>query len=450
MSQQMAYALPAISIGVLLNLMGVVQGIYAKYFGVALTTIAAVVLVVRLFDVVTDLLIGCLSDRQFARTGSRKTFIFCGCLLFLVSSYFLFIPLTPAQLDASVDVSIIYFCCWSFLFYLAYTIFEIPHQSWGAGLASTSEEKNSIFSWRFVAITLGTLLFTLVPFVPIFATAEFTPETLRWSVYLVAMLLLPSLYLCLKKAPNPVAVHSAPKSYRIRWSTLLQNKPMLLFFAAYLFYGTGVGILFGILFIYIDSYLGLGEHYASMVLIGTVVALGSVPIWRQLANRVGKKTVWIAGKVFLCAGALRLAFMSPDDAVYLDLVWSYILFQFGFVAGGISAPSLLSDLIDYSNWKFKTESTASYYGLYTLMTKGFVALGSALGIMLFGWYGFDPSAPAYTAETAFAVHLAVGWLPILLYLIAILFIWLIPIDTQRHRIIRRRLDSIALRVMRNK
>ena len=51
MSQQMAYALPAISIGVLLNLMGVVQGIYAKYFGVALTTIAAVVLVVRLFDV---------------------------------------------------------------------------------------------------------------------------------------------------------------------------------------------------------------------------------------------------------------------------------------------------------------------------------------------------------------------------------------------------------------
>ena len=78
----------------------------------------------------------------------------------------------------------------------------------------------------------------------------------------------------------------------------------------------------------------------------------------------------------------------------------------------------------------------------------FMALGGALGIMLFGWYGFDPSAPVYTAETTFAVHLALGWLPVLLFLLAILFLGLVPINAQRHRIIRRRLDSIALRASR--
>jgi len=448
-SQQMAYALPAISVGVLLNLMGVVQGIYAKYFGVALTTIATVVLVVRLFDVVTDLLIGYFSDRQYARTGSRKPFIFFGCLLFVVSSYFLFVPLTPEQLEASTEVSLIYFFCWSFLFYLAFTLFEIPHQSWGAGLASTAEEKNTIFSWRLAASISGTLLFSAIPFLPIFTTREFTPETLRWSVCLVAILLTPSLYICLKKAPDPITTHAASKSYRIRWSTLLHNKPMLLFFAAYLFYGSGIGILFGVFFIYIDGYLGLGEHYALMMVIGTVVGLGSVVIWRQVANRLGTKKVWIVGKFFLCAGALRLAFLSPGDAVFLDIMWAYILFKLGIMAGGISAPSLLSDLIDYSNWKFKTECTASYYGLFTLITKGFLALGSALGIMIVGWYGFDPASPVYTDETIFAVHLALGWLPVLFFLMAVLFVWFIPINTQRHSIIRQRLDSLALRNIRS-
>jgi len=170
-----------------------------------------------------------------------------------------------------------------------------------------------------------------------------------------------------------------------------------------------------------------------------------VIIWRQLANRLGKKTVWITGKLFTCAGALGLISLSPGDTVFLDIVWPYMLFQLGMVAGAIAAPSLVSDLIDYSNWKFKTDCTAGYYGLYILMTKAFMALGSALGIMLLGWYGFDPAAPVYTAETIFVVHLAIGWLPILLFLVAIVFLCLVPINTRRHRIIRRRLDSIALR-----
>jgi len=263
-SQQMAYALPVISVGVLMNLIGVVQGIYAKYFGLALTSIAAVVLVARLFDVVTDLLIGYFSDRQYARTGSRKPFVFFGSILMLVSGYFLFVPLTPAQLDASAEVSVAYFLCWLLLFYFAFTILEIPHQSWGAGLASSSEEKNTIFSWRMAASTVGKILYTLIPFLPIFATREFTPETLRWSVYLVAILFIPSLYFSLTIAPDPITTHATPKSYRIRWSTLLKNKPLLLFFSAYLFHGTGIGILFGVFFIYIDGYLGMGEHYALM------------------------------------------------------------------------------------------------------------------------------------------------------------------------------------------
>ena len=61
----LAYPLPYIAMAFLFGPMAILQGIYAKYFGLSLTTIAAVLLIGRLFDAITDPIIGYLSDRHF-------------------------------------------------------------------------------------------------------------------------------------------------------------------------------------------------------------------------------------------------------------------------------------------------------------------------------------------------------------------------------------------------
>jgi Na+/melibiose symporter-like transporter len=96
-----AFAAPSIAITFLFGPLALVQGIYAMHYGVALTGIAAVLLISRLFDAVTDPLIGYFSDRARARTGTRKPFICFGGVGLVVCSYFLFIP--------SGEVSIVYF-----------------------------------------------------------------------------------------------------------------------------------------------------------------------------------------------------------------------------------------------------------------------------------------------------------------------------------------------------
>ena len=67
-------------------------------------------------------------------------------------------------------------------FYLGYTLFEIPHLSWANDFSISSMEKNTIYGYRGFGGYLGTLLFFVVPLLPIFETSEFTPETLKWSV----------------------------------------------------------------------------------------------------------------------------------------------------------------------------------------------------------------------------------------------------------------------------
>ena len=115
----LAYVAPQLGLSLLFApVITVLGGIYGKYYGVSLTTIATVMLVARIFDAVTDPLIGYYSDRLRARTGTRKPLILLGGLLVIPCSYFLFVP--PEGVGAS------YFTFWYMAFYLAMTIFIIP------------------------------------------------------------------------------------------------------------------------------------------------------------------------------------------------------------------------------------------------------------------------------------------------------------------------------------
>ena len=128
-----AYALPVIPVNFLAGPLTILQGIYAKYFGLSLASIASVLLIARLFDAISDPMIGFLSDRFYARSGSRKQFVVCGGVLLILACYFLYVP--------PVDVSSVYFLGWFLAFYFAFTMFEIPHLAWASDLVSDSQGK---------------------------------------------------------------------------------------------------------------------------------------------------------------------------------------------------------------------------------------------------------------------------------------------------------------------
>ena len=128
-----------------------------------------------MFDAVSDPLVGYCSDRYYAYGGSRKPFVVSGGLLFLISSWFLYVPRTN-------NVSTLYFLFWFLSFYFSYTIFVVPHYAWGGELVVDARERNRLFSLRTLALFLGTILFFIVPLFPMFDSNEFTPKTLKWAV----------------------------------------------------------------------------------------------------------------------------------------------------------------------------------------------------------------------------------------------------------------------------
>ncbi|UVW34165.1 MFS transporter [SAR92 clade bacterium H455] len=439
--QGVAFSLPSIGVAFFLGPMGVIQGIYAKHYGIALTSIAAVLLVSRLFDAVTDPLIGYFSDKYRSRTGTRKPFVVVGALCLIPASYFLFVP--------PDNVNITYFAFWSLAFYLASTAYTIPHLAWASEITTDPAGRTMIFSLILIVTQVGGILFYIVPFLPIFATSEITPDTLKFSVLFGACIIVPCLYFSLKFAPS-----GRPPAERIQtelisqknnfwefFEALKSNKPFQIFVVAYMCMGLGLGMWGGLFFIYVDTFLGLGEEFAKIALIGVAGGLLTAPLCYKLVLKLGKRNTWLFSSFVILCGVGYTGMLRPEEASLIDLIILQVILTFGSVCGGIISPVMLSDTIDYGSLRDRTERNGAYFSIFSFLLKGQTALGSALGLAVAGWFGFDATTSEHSESSAFGIYLAASWIPLAITSLGLIFIWFFPLNERHNAIIRRRIET---------
>ena len=326
---QLYYALPSMGVTYFAIAVSVIQGVYAKHFGLALSSIATVLLLARCFDVITDPLVGYLSDRYHARTGSRKWFIALGGISLIFSGYFLFVPVAPDSVDAATQVDTLYFAVCYFAFYLSLTLFVIPHGAWGVELAKTGDEKTSLFTFVALFIYIGSALFFVVPLLPWFETTAITPHTLQWAALASIVLVVPSLYLCLRWVPDAPArtltavLQTSPDgSSTFHWPSMVSfmtgNKPLLYFLLISLLLGLALGVFTSMNYIFVDGYLGMGESFALLSLLILVVAACSLKFWYWLTMRHGKRLVWGLGAAISMVGMLAMLSLRPEETSFFS------------------------------------------------------------------------------------------------------------------------------------
>lgn len=458
------YAMPRVASLSLITPLTIVQGVYAKNYGMELTSLALVILFVRMFDAIIDPVVGYLSDIDRAKRGTRKPFMILGALVLIISAYFLYSP--------PDNVSVLYFSVWFTLIYLGFTLFEIPHLAWGGEISNHSHEKTQTYNFRTAAAYFGLALFYGVPLLPIWQSSEITPETLQFSSIVSGLLMLPLLYFCMRYVPNGSSYTvdsaqnhkntvsgnvSSDKSFRtttnglrLTGKSIIYNKPLVIFFTAFLFAGLGLGMWLGLLFIYIDTYLNRGDIFAEIYLISCIIGVFSAGVWVPFAKRLGKKVAWLAAVILGIGCFILTGLLNPENVTYWSLLILLALKSLFFVGMESMPQSILSDIIDYTTLKFKVFRGSTYFSLFLFIYKGAAALGAAFGLAIAGWYGFDPSALIHNDSGVFGLILAMSWIPSALTLTAIFFIYLSPITAQRHKVIRRRLDALETRLRQHK
>ena len=436
-SSAISYAAPMLPVIFLCGPIGVLQGIYAKYFNVPLSMIASVLLIARLFDAITDPAIGYYADRYYAKGGSRKLFVAIGCGLLIVSCGFLYMPVD--------NIGKGYLLTFFLMFYLAFTLFEIPHLAWAGDLAENNNDKNLLYSYRAIGSMLGGFIFYAIPLLPIFETKEITPEIMKWAFLIASIMMIPALHICISVTPDSHNSSVNKKLYSdestsLAYHSIVANKPLLIFLLACFFTIFGSGMSNILLFIFVDTYLGMGEQFALAYMVSFAFGLGFVKLAYHIAPHWGNQNTWIVGIIIMSIGILGIALLKPTSDPKMLLYWMVLAIGGGAIML-VMIPPLLSNIVDYGTWKFGRERSATYFSLFTLLNKSVGACAGALALGIAGWFGFDPSMTDHNELSVHGLLLGFIWLPLLMFSVAVGFVLSIPINVEQHRVIRNRLDA---------
>ncbi|HKL51760.1 MAG TPA: MFS transporter, partial [Wenzhouxiangellaceae bacterium] len=114
----------------------ILPNFYLEYTGVTVAGLATAMLLARVFDGLTDPLIGLVSDRA----GNRKPWMVMGALLVAAGAWFLY---NPAD-----DAGFAHLLAWYLVVTLGWTLVEIPHTAMAAELSIDYHERTRIVFWR--------------------------------------------------------------------------------------------------------------------------------------------------------------------------------------------------------------------------------------------------------------------------------------------------------------
>jgi GPH family glycoside/pentoside/hexuronide:cation symporter len=434
-----AFTAPTLVLFVMHGPEGQIQSIYAKHAGLSLTALALAVLLTRVFDGVTYPLIGYLSDQSYMRRGSRKGWTVAGAIVSVLGVWKLFRP--PANVD------VVYFGAWMTVMYVGWKVMEIPLQAWSYGLSADYVQRNRVQAWRALAQMSGQLLFFAIPLLALKLGYSDSTELDFRSLGLAAIICaiaLPLATLCALAlvhdgvAPPPAAPR--PPGLAAVIDALRNNPPLLRLLAAFVPVTLLSGLSTGVIYLYIDTYLGLSQQFPAIMASALLASIAGIPFWSALAARHQRHRVWCASLITCGVACAGLALLSPG-ALALPLAFVlYPVLTFTLI-GVVIVYAMSADVVDYGRVATGEDHAGLYGSMLMFVAKSLTGISTAAGLALVGLFGFDASAASQSASGIVGLKLAVALIPALGLFGGAAIIWNYPLTRARVAEIQAQLQS---------
>jgi len=407
---------------------------YASDVGVPLALVGTIMIAVRVFDVVTDPLMGWLSDHTRSRWGRRRPWILAATPVLMLSIYNLFLP--PADAGAGHMLG------WSMALSIGTTMMLIPYYAWGAELSPHYHERSRITGARAMAGVLGSLTAQVVPaaaliFFGIGGSASVL-ELVGWTMMLVMPL---CVAITLAKTPEPqLDVRSnvpVLSGLKLMW----QNGPFKQLVLAFMIGSIGLNITTPLYIFFIADVLGAEAKAIYMLTFFYLSSLLAVPVWVRLAGVIGKHRAYVAAFTMIGFAHPFYLLLGPGDFWWM----LPITVATGFAAGGFSQSlpnSMKADVIDLDTLSSGENRAGMFFSAWSFAQKATASVGAGLAMFGLTLFGFDAKVPANNGEEElFGLRFLFAIFPSLFYLSGAALVWNYPITEARHREIRRGIEE---------
>ena len=420
--------------------------VYNIILGLSPATIGLVLMLMRLWDSITDPIMGWFSDNWRSKSGRRKPFLLFGSILMAISYPLIWM----ASPDWTEQTKSIYFICFALIFFTTYTIYSVPFRALATEMTPDYEERTNI---RVYSAFFNKLFMFMLPWIfPLSQSQLFNdPVTgIRTLAGFSSLLILISGIVCAKfpqERYHKVALQQEKIKLIPSFLSLVKDPSFLLL------HGIGVFLLSSILLVatfglYVNMFYvwegdvaGGSRYFAISQNILQVLGIIMLAVISKFLVKIEKKKLISLSLGLALLGSLARWFtynQNIPELLFIDPFFfapAYTVFWAIFL-------SMLGDYCDYDEFK----NGKRREGVFSAISGWIMKAGSSLAFgasgILLAWTHFSKDLGGEQPDgTLLKMRLLLIGLPVLCLLLAIAFNTLYPLSKARMQEIRETLES---------
>lgn len=359
---------------------------------------STVMMISKIWDAITDPVMGHITDNTRSKYGRRKPYMFVGGFLLIIALLLLFAPIREWGITSQagmVAYVLIFYMIWN----TCSTITQVPYTSMASDISPSFEERNRANTVKLVFSAVAAGLAYVVPLLLLGQLNEGKMSSYVFWIIMVAVFgtLFGGGLICTGLFTKERITETGPKkkfdikeflkgyikpfknkSYRwhiIMYVSAFTCMDMLSALAAY--YATHVwkGVVLDLGF--------MQMQFGSMFIVAPlmVAAVCAFPLVRVLIDKKGKAFAFRVGLPFYIIGGILLAVLDPQWCPPIIIPIVSFIMGLGFGGAQMVPWMVFPDTLDVVELATGERPTGNYSGIMTLVRK----VSGALGVGVIGW-----------------------------------------------------------------
>ncbi|MGD9552492.1 MAG: MFS transporter [Candidatus Caldatribacteriota bacterium] len=401
-----------------------VVGLSPAYAGLA-------ILIGKLWDAITDPMIGLLSDRTKSRWGRRRVYLLFGAIPLGITFFFLWaIPASWNELTKLFYTSISYMAHMTSL-----TVIVVPYQTLMVEMTDDYDQRTALSSYRMSFNILG----GMIAVISAKLLTEMIQPTYRGFLimgiiigFIISIAPLFPFWGCQEKLFRDSGAFSTREDLQQIWNNIPFRHVLIMFLMIW----SSIQVMMAMLVYFVQYYAQLQNYFLHLLVILQVVATVFIPFWLKISHSLGKRKTYLIGTGFFGLCILSLILVPPKQ-VLLSFILAFLV-GIGLSSAQVLSHAMVPDSIDYGYWQTGKRKEGVYYGVLTFVQK--IATASALGLsgLILDLTGYVPNA-IQTTRALWAIRILLGLFPGILILIGMVAIYHYPISKDFYQKIKEEL-----------
>jgi len=393
---------------------------YTDNVGISALVVGNIMLLTRLLDGVTDIIMGVIIDKTKTRWGKARPWILFSALPMAIGLILLFN--VPSGLSESGKTTYA-FITYLFVAAFAYTACNLSYTTLLALAAPNQKDRTSMSSIRFICTSVTV---TIISYSTMNIIGKIGWSGMSFVYGGIAIILLLITFFGTKERAVPInSLEKEKLDVKAAVKILFKNKyfisTTLIFIANY----AASGIFSGSAIYYARDVLGNVGLFGTISIVRTLPTIIGLPFFPQIAAKFGKWKSILGGYTIIAIGSV-IMIISPESAT--AILAGLFVKGFGLVPLSAGLFAMIGDVIDYGEWKTGYRVDGLTNSAVSFGMKVGVGLGTALTGWMLAFGKYDANLSVQGASAILSMKAMYIYIPLVLYLIGAILLYFTNID----------------------